>query len=93
MKTIINDVELTELKQSLQSADLILFPVIFDVGQAVGVTYGRATFRLYDLNAGDFVHQCKTTFNVNMTEENAIRLVTALLLVEEKSCLIDPISK
>ena len=51
------------------------------------MTFGNATFRLYDLNSGDFIHQYETSFNANTTENGSKQMVTALLFLEEKDYL------
>ena len=76
-----------ELKENLQNADLLLFPIVFTVRQSVGMTFGNATFRLYDLNTGDFIHQYETNLNINIVKNGSKQIVTALLLLEEKNYL------
>ena len=88
LNTLLNSRDLNSLKESLQNADLLLFPIKFNINQSVGMTFGSATFRFYDLNAGDFVHQYETSFNINVAEKGSKQIVTALLLLEEKNYLI-----
>ncbi|MCF7569651.1 hypothetical protein L3X37_14990 [Sabulilitoribacter arenilitoris] len=87
LNTLINDLDINELKENLQNADLLLFPIVFTVKQSVGMTFGNATFRLYDLNTGDFIHQYKTNLNINIVKNGSKQIVTALLLLEEKNYL------
>jgi len=87
LNTLISTSGLKNLKENLQNADLILFPIKFNINQSVGMTFGSATFRVYDLNTGDFVHQYETNFNVNTTENSSKKIVTALLFLEEKDYL------
>ena len=89
LNTLINSSDLKKLKENLQSADLLLFPIKFNINQSVGMTFGSATFRFYDLNTGDFIHQYETSFNVNTTENGSKQMVTALLFLEEKDYLIN----
>ena len=89
LNTLMSAYDLESLKQNLQNADLILFPIIFDIRQSVGMTFGSATFRFYDLNTGDFIHQYKTSFNVNSTENGSKQIVTSLLFLEERDYLIN----
>ncbi len=88
LNTLINTSDLKNLKENLQNADLLLFPIKFNINQSVGRTFGSATFRFYDLNTGDFVHQFETSFNVNTTENSSKQVVTALLFLYEKDYLI-----
>ncbi|WP_157358289.1 hypothetical protein [Winogradskyella sp. J14-2] len=87
LNTIIDNSEIKSIKSNLQNADLLLFPIKFNINQSVGMTFGSATFRLYDLNSGDFIHQYETSFNVNTTENGSKQMVTALLFLEEKDYL------
>lgn len=87
LNSLINISDIKHLKENLQNADLLLFPIKFNINQSVGMTFGKATFRLYDLNTGDFIHQYETNFNVNTTENGSNQMVTALLFLEEKDYL------
>ena len=88
LNTLISTSDLKNLKENLQNADLLLFPIEFNIKQSAGMTFGNAIFRFYDLNTGDFIHQYETSFNVNTTENGSKQMVTALLLLEEKEYLI-----
>jgi hypothetical protein len=88
LNTLISLSDLKDLKENLQNADLLLFPIKFNINQTVGMTFGSATFRLYDLNSGDFVHQFETSFNVNTSKNGAKQMVTAMLFLEEKDYLL-----
>ena len=87
LNTLISTSDLENLKENVQNADLLLFPIKFNIRQSAGMTFGNATFRFYDLNTGDFIHQYETSFNVNTTENGSKQMVTALLLLEEKEYL------
>ncbi|CAH8283093.1 hypothetical protein EV196_10274 [Mariniflexile fucanivorans] len=88
LNTLISISDLKNLKENLQNADLLLFPIKFNINQSIGMTFGSATFRFYDLNTGDFVHQYESSFNVNTIEDGSKQIVTALLFLEEKNYLI-----
>ena len=93
LNTLLSDSELEYLKKNFQNADLLLFPIKFNIHQSGVMTFGSATFRFYDLNTGDFIHQYKTSFNVDTTEYGSIQMVTAMLLLEEKDYLMRQIKE
>ena len=93
LNTLLSDSELEYLKKNFQNADLLLFPIKFNIHQSGVMTFGSATFRFYDLNTGDFIHQYKTSFNVDTTEYGSVQMVTAMLLLEEKDYLMRQIKE
>ncbi|WP_340066834.1 hypothetical protein [Ascidiimonas aurantiaca] len=93
LNTLLSDSDLEYLKKNFQNADLLLFPIIFDVHQTDVMTFGSATFRFYDLNTGDFIHQYETRFNIDTIEYGSLQMVTAMLLLEEKDYLINQVKK
>lgn len=93
LKTIINSDEMEFIKQNFENAELLLFPIVFDISQKGGITFGSSKFRLYDLNSGEFIQQFSERTNVNISGDAGMEMVTAFLLISEKSDLLENISR
>lgn len=92
LKTIINVSEIEYIKNKFLNADLLIFPIVFNVSQQGGMTFGSSKFRLYDLNSGEFIHQFSEKTNVNISGDAGMEMMTTFLLISEKSDLLDKIS-
>jgi len=93
LKTIINIDEMEFIKQNFENAELLLFPIVFDISQKGGMTFGSSKFRLYDLNSGEFIQQFSEKTNVNISGDAGMEMMTAFLLISEKSDLLENISR
>ncbi|MFZ4930948.1 hypothetical protein [Chryseobacterium sp. Mn2064] len=45
------------------------------------MTFGNSTFRLYDLNTGDFINQDLEKLNVNIGASPGISMITGMLYI------------
>ena len=77
---LVGSTELLRLRDRLAAADLMLVPVDFDVRSAVGHTFGRARFRLFDLHSGSLIYENSTNINVNLTGDQGVLLMNRLLV-------------
>ena len=93
LKTIINSNEIDLIKQNFENADLLLFPIVFNIDQKVGMTFGSSKFRLYDLNSGEFIQQFSEKTNVNVSGDAGMEMMTAFLIISEKTDLLENISR
>jgi hypothetical protein len=88
LNTILEATEIDFIKQNFDDADLLLFPIVFDINQKGGMTFGSSKFRLYDLNSGEFIQQFSEKTNVNVSGDAGIEMMTAFLLISEKADLL-----
>lgn len=93
LKTIINSNEIDLIKQNFENADLLLFPIVFNIDQKAGMTFGSSKFRLYDLNSGEFIQQFSEKTNINISGDAGMEMMTAFLIISEKTNLLENISK
>ena len=93
LTTIISTEEMNYIKEKFGSADLLLLPVVFNVNQSMGMTFGNSLFRLYDLNNGDFIQQFSEKINVNIGDAAGFAIMTGMLISGEKSHLLKNIKK
>ena len=93
LKTIISSSEIELIKQNFENADLLLFPIVFNIDQKAGMTFGSSKFRLYDLNSGELIQQFSEKTNVNVSGDAGKEMMTAFLIISEKSDLLENISR
>ncbi|WP_079240693.1 hypothetical protein [Chryseobacterium indologenes] len=93
LTTIISKEEMSYIKEKFGNADLLLLPVVFNVNQSMGMTFGNSLFRLYDLNNGEFIQQFSEKINVNIGAEAGFAIMTGMLISGEKSHLLKNIKK
>ncbi|NIF07526.1 hypothetical protein F3J23_19060 [Chryseobacterium sp. Tr-659] len=93
LNTIISTEEISYIKEKFGNADLLLLPVIFNIQQIMGVTFGNSLFRLYDLNNGELIQQFSEKINVNIGDRAGFAMMTAMLISGEKSHLLHNIKK
>lgn len=93
LKTIISSDEIDLIKQNFENADLLLFPIVFNIDQKAGMTLGSSKFRLYDLNSGEFIQQFSEKTSVNVSGDAGMEMITAFLIISEKSKLLENISR
>jgi len=93
LKTIINTNEIDLIKHSFQNADILLFPIVFNIEQKGGMTFGSSKFRLYDLNSGEFIQQFTEKTNVNISGDEGMEMMTAFLIISEKTNLLENMSR
>ncbi len=93
LTTIISTEEMSYIKEKFGNADLLLLPVVFNIRQAMGITFGNSLFRLYDLNNGDFIQQFSEKINVNLGDHTGFAMMTGMLISGEKSHLLKNIKK
>ncbi len=89
LNTIVSPDEIKYIKQTFDNADLLLFPIVFNVSQGSGMTFGTSKFRLYDLNTGDLIQQFSESLNVGASGEEGLAVMTTLLIVDVKSDLLE----
>lgn len=90
---IITGEEMNYIKEKFGNADLLLLPVVFNINQFRGMTFGNSLFRLYDLNNGDFIQQFSEKISVNIGDEAGFTIMTSMLISDEKSHLLKNIKK
>lgn len=88
LNSIITREEMNFIKKNFNNADLLLFPIVFNINQKAGMTFGSSRFRLYDLNSGDFIQQFSEKTNVNVSGDAGMEMMTAFLLISEKTDLV-----
>ncbi|WP_300690000.1 hypothetical protein [Chryseobacterium sp.] len=93
LKTILSTEEINYIKEKFSNADLLMLPVVFNVKQTVGMTFGNSIFRLYDLNNGDFIQQFSEKINVNVGGKPGFAMMTGMLLISEKNYLLKNMKK
>lgn len=93
LKTIISSDEIDLIKQNFENADLLLFPIVFNIDQKAGMTFGSSKFRLYDLNSGEFIQQFSEKTSVKVSGDAGMEMITAFLIISEKSKLLENISR
>lgn len=91
LKTILSQQEIDFIRLHFSNADLLLFPIIFNVSQEMGMTLGRSKFRLYDLSTGEFIQQFGQTINVNLSGDVGLKALGSELLAAEKAHLLENI--
>lgn len=93
LKTIISSNEIDLIKQNFENTDLLLFPIVFNIDQKAGMTFGSSKFRLYDLNSGEFIQQFSEKTNVNLSGDAGMEMMTAFLIISEITNLLENISR
>ena len=93
LKTIISSSEIELIKQNFENADLLLFPIVFNIDQKGGMTFGSSKFRLYDLNSGELIQQFSEKTNVNVSGDAGMEMMTAFLIISEKTNLLESLSR
>ena len=93
LKTIISSSEIELIKQNFENADLLLFPIVFNIDQKAGMTFGSSKFRLYDLNSGELIQQFSEKTNVNVSGDAGMEMMTAFLIISEKTNLLESLSR
>ena len=93
LKTIISSNEIDLIKQNFENTDLLLFPIVFNIDQKAGMTFGSSKFRLYDLNSGAFIQQFSEKTNVNLSGDAGMEMMTAFLIISEITNLLENISR
>ncbi len=93
LKTIINSNEIDLVRQNFQNADFLFLPIVFNIEQKGGMTFGSSKFRLYDLNSGEFIQQFAEKTNVNVSGDAGMEMMTAFLIISEKTNLLENISR
>jgi hypothetical protein len=79
LKQLLNAGDLAGLRDRLEMADVLLLPVGFEIRTAVGRTFGRSRFRLYDLHTGSLVYDKSRDFNMNLVGGDGVRVMVLML--------------
>jgi len=72
--------ELSRMRNSLGDADLLLIPRGWSVTSMAGHTFGKCTFRLYDMRSGQLIYEKANDLNVDMSGIVAQRLISGHLI-------------
>jgi hypothetical protein len=77
-KTSMN--ELSLMRSSFGGADLLLVPKAWSVVSLAGNTFGKCTFRLYDMRTSQMIYEKQNDLNVNRGGMVAARSISAHLI-------------
>ncbi len=81
LKSLLNENEFVTLSDKLNSADIMLIPIIFDLkATIIGYTFGYTKFRLYDIQTGALIFEDAIDLNVNLTGENGEKYLSIGLI-------------
>ena len=80
LNTLLTPLDLTYIRDRLDGADLILLPRAFRISGTTYFTFGSSSFRMYDLNTGEFIFEFRNQLNVNVGIEKAAKNLTQILI-------------